>query len=197
MKLRQDALCAAAEFVLAVERLARRSTGLVATVGQIQVAPGASNVIPAQAELTLDVRHQKDSVRLKAVASLRDVAREIAAARGSKRQWQVVQETASVPCAPKLSALLKRAVQKCQKRAVELPSGAGHDAAIMARMTPAAMLFVRCKNGLSHHPAESVKERDVQIALEVFTEFLQLLAEAQEKTAKTRQHAARCVKSSL
>ena len=176
MDLRQDALCAAAEFILAVEKFARKTNGLVATVGLIRVERGASNVIPGAATLTLDVRHQKDSVRRTGCAALQIIARRIAGARKTKVAWQPVQQTASVPCSPRLSGRLKRAVKKYQRTVAALPSGAGHDAAVMARITPAAMLFVRCRGGVSHHPDESVSGPDVRVAFEVMNDFLRQLA---------------------
>jgi len=176
MQLRRDALCAAAEFIMAVEKFARKTNGLVATVGQVHTEPGASNVIPGTATLTLDVRHPRDSVRLAGCAALEKIARRIAGARQTKVNWQLVQHTASVPCSPQLSGCLKRAVRGHQRAVAVLPSGAGHDAAVMARVTPVAMLFVRCRGGVSHHPAESVKLADVDAAIEVLEDFIQTLA---------------------
>jgi allantoate deiminase len=186
MSLRRDALCAAAEFILAAEKYARKATGLVATVGQIHAEPDASNVIPGATSLTLDVRHQKDSVRQTACITLQKIARQIAVARKIKISWQSVQQIKSIPCAQELSTLLKRAVKKFQPRGAELPSGAGHDAAVMAQITPAAMLFIRCKNGVSHHPDESAKNGDVQVALDVMNDFiLQLRSQCSLRHGKT------------
>ena len=176
MDLRRDALSAAAEFVLAVEKFARKTNGLVATVGQIRVEPGASNVIPGVATLTLDVRHRKDSVRLASCEALQKIARRIAGTRKMKIAWQPIQQTASVQCSPQLSEKLKRAVKNRQREVAVLPSGAGHDAAVMAKITPATMLFVRCKGGVSHHPDESVNGADVRLAFEVMNDFLRRLA---------------------
>jgi len=176
MALRRDALCAAAEFILAAEKLARQSKGLVATVGRVHAEPGASNVIPGAVSLTLDVRHQKDSIRRASCAVLWKLARRIAGARQMKVEWQPVQQSASVPCSPQLSQRLKRAAQRHQREVATLPSGAGHDAAVTARITPTAMLFVRCKGGVSHHPAEWVKLADVHAAIEVLVDFIQTLA---------------------
>ncbi len=176
MRLRRDALCAAAEFVLAVERYPARKPGLVATVGQIQAEPNVSNVIPGCAALTLDVRHQTDSIRRAADAQFQKVARQIASARRLKVSSELVQQTPSVACSPKLSGSLERAARLHQRRIVRLPSGAGHDAAILARVTPAAMLFIRCKGGISHHPDESASRQDVRVALAVLNEFLRLMA---------------------
>jgi allantoate deiminase len=176
MRLRRDALCAAAEFILGVEAYAERKAGLVATVGQIQAEPNASNVIPGTVTLTLDVRHQTDSARRSAGAQLQKLVRQIAAARHLKVSAQLVQQTPSVGCSRKLSGLLERAAKLHQRQTIRLPSGAGHDAAILARITPAAMLFIRCKGGISHHPDESASRQDVRVALAVLNDFLQLLA---------------------
>lgn len=180
MHARRDALCAAAEFVLAVERCARKRAGLVATVGQIQAEPNASNVIPGTATLTLDVRHPSDPVRRRAIARICDAAQRLCAARKMNLAVEVIQATPSVPCSRRLTAVLKRAAGKHQARVIGLPSGAGHDAAVLAGITPVAMLFVRCKGGVSHHPAESVSVQDAEVALSVITDFLMLLANEYE-----------------
>jgi allantoate deiminase len=177
MSMRRDALCAASEFVLAVEEEARPESGLVATVGQIQAEPNASNVIPGSVVLTLDVRHQKDAVRQAAAKRLGKIARRIGDKRGVRVSGQLVQQTAAVPCSPWLSSLVQRAAAKHQRKALALPSGAGHDAAVLAQITPVAMLFIRCKGGISHHPEESVKLADVRVALAVLCDFVRLLAE--------------------
>jgi allantoate deiminase len=176
MRLRRDALCAAAEFILGVEEYAQRKAGLVATVGQIQAEPNAGNVIPGTLTLTLDVRHQTNSIRQAAGAQFQKLARQIAAARQLKVSSHLVQQTPSVACSPKLSGLLERAAKMHQPQIIRLPSGAGHDAAILARITPAAMLFIRCKGGISHHPDESASRQDVRVALAVLNDFLRLLA---------------------
>jgi allantoate deiminase len=182
MNLRKDALCAAAEFVLAVEKLAKKIGGLVATVGEISALPGASNVIPDKANLTLDLRHAKDSVRRSSHQKLKQMAFEIAARRKLKLDGEVVQETDAVECSETFSKRLGDAVKRRQKKLLHLPSGAGHDAAVMAKITPAVMLFIRCKNGISHHPEESVKAEDVQIAFDVLYDFLQTAAEKYRQT---------------
>src|ERR1017187_5916022 len=176
MRLRRDALCAAAEFILAVEGYAARKAGLVATVGQIRAEPNASNVIPGTVTLTLDVRHQTDSARRSAGAQFQRLTRQITASRRVRVSSQFVQQTPSVACSRKLSGLLERAAKLHQPQIIRLPSGAGHDAAILARITPAAMLFIRCKGGISHHPDESASRRDVRVALAVLNNFLRLLA---------------------
>jgi allantoate deiminase len=176
MELRHDALAAAAELVLAVEALARQTPGLVATVGQLDVRPSASNVIPGLATLSLDVRHQADAQRERAVQQLHERAGQIAAARKVALSWQLVQENPAVLCTPALVDLLTRAVETCGYPARLLPSGAGHDGVMLSSLTAIAMLFVRCQGGISHNPAEAVAQQDVAVAIEVLSRFLELLA---------------------
>lgn len=176
MKLRRDALCAAAEFISAVEALARRTKGLVATVGEITALPGAGNVIPGEGRLSLDVRHPTDAIRNRAVARLKKKAREICGKRKIKVVAEIVYQTAAVTCDKWLSASLAKAVKQHQRDVPFLSSGAGHDAAAMAAITPVAMLFVRCKGGISHHPDELASEKDIEVAIAVMNDFLQFLA---------------------
>jgi allantoate deiminase len=177
MSTRRDALCAAAEFVLEVETACKVQPGAVATVGEISALPGAVNVIPGEAELSVDLRHADDAVR----ESLRDHfehrAGEIARSRGCSLGWQVRQETPAVPADPGLTGLLERAVEESGVAVRSLPSGAGHDAAQMAAITPITMLFIQCKEGISHNPAESVEKEDVGVAIEVLGRFLKLMGE--------------------
>lgn len=175
---RRDALAAAAEFVLAVEADAGAHEGLVATVGQVAVHPGASNVIPGAVELSLDVRHPDENVRGRHTRRILERADEIAARRGVKASIQLQGENPSVPCAPRLVSLLARAIEAEGLEVVQLASGAGHDAVPMSALTDVAMLFVRCKGGVSHNPAESVTTEDVSAAVDVLSRFLELLAKA-------------------
>jgi allantoate deiminase len=176
MALRHDALAAAAEFIVAVEAAANAIDGLVATVGQIAVEPGASNVIPGLATLSLDVRHADDDVRQNAIRSLREIANALAERRRVAIEWNMVQESRSVPCDPKLTALLEGAIADRGFAIERLVSGAGHDGVMIANIAPIAMLFVRCRDGISHNPAESVTIDDVQIAIDVLSNFLERAA---------------------
>lgn len=178
MTLRRDALAAAAELVLAAEALARETPGLVATVGQLAAHPGASNVIPGLATLSLDVRHADDEVREGACGALAARAAAIAGQRGVELAWREVHAEASVSCDPWLSAVLGRAVERAGHPVVQLPSGAGHDGVMMSRLAPIAMLFVRCAGGVSHNPAESVAVEDVAAAITVMGHFLEELTAA-------------------
>lgn len=165
MNLRKDALPAAAEMVLAAEQLARGTKGLMATVGQIKVEPGASNVVPAVAELTLDVRHLDDGRRSRAISMLEMGAREIAEQRGVGCEWSIVQNGESVPCDLGLREVLFDAAWELSIPVLQLPSGAGHDAAVLSQVAPVGMLFLRSPGGVSHHPDETVLEQDVADAL--------------------------------
>jgi allantoate deiminase len=179
MEGRRDALCAAAESVLEIESAAKREPEAVATVGEIKVFPGAINVIPAEATHSLDLRHPDDAARERLRDHLEWRTKEIAASRGCDYSWELTQENPAVPADPELSALLMKAVEDSGFPVHRLPSGAGHDAAQMAALTPMAMLFVRCKEGISHNPAESVKREDVGGAIEMLGRFLTLLAEGE------------------
>ncbi len=173
MALRRDALCAAAEFVLAVEALARETPGLVATVGQLAVEPGASNVIPGRVVLSLDVRHQDDAMRLRSRDQLRATVGRIGVDRGVAGRWDVVQEDNATPCDPALGDVLGRAVASLGLPVRRLPSGAGHDGVVLTALCPVAMLFVRCHGGISHHPAEAVMVEDVAVAVEALGRFVE------------------------
>jgi allantoate deiminase len=180
MEGRRDALCAAAEFVLEVERTAKEEPGSVATVGEIAALPGAGNVVPGEARISLDARHAEDAVREWLRDRLQRRAREISEARGCGLEWSVRQDSPAVPLDEELAGLLERAGREAGVEPLRLPSGAGHDAAQVAELTRAAMMFVRCEGGISHNPAESVKPEDVAVALEVVENFLKLAVEKRE-----------------
>ncbi|MFN8224578.1 MAG: M20 family metallo-hydrolase [Gaiellales bacterium] len=165
--LRTDALSGAAELVLTVERVMRETDGLVATVGELVVEPGAANVIPGRVALSVDVRHATDSVREKALSGIETSARELAAGRGLELEWSVVQSTPAVAMDTELSACLADAIAAQGMEVRRLVSGAGHDAVVVGQDAPAAMLFVRCRGGISHSPLESVEAGDVVVALRV------------------------------
>lgn len=179
MPLRRDALAAAAEFTLGVEALAQRTRGLVATVGSLSVAPSAANVIPGQVVHTLDVRHADDRVRRQALMAIGRLATQIAARRRVTRSWQRTQENAGTLCSAALTTRLERSVKAVQGKSLSLVSGAGHDGVVMSALCPIAMLFVRCRDGLSHHPDEYASPKDLQVALKVMVDFLERLAKEQ------------------
>ena len=177
MSSRQDALAAAAAWVTDVEQHARAIPGLVATVGQLSVQPGAANVIPALVSATLDARHADDAVRSKAVHELLSSASARACERRVRSSTEVVLEQHAVAMDDRLVEILERAAEQSGVPALPMVSGAGHDAMVLARRVPTAMLFLRSPGGLSHHPEEAVLLPDVAAALETTVRFLKLLGE--------------------
>jgi allantoate deiminase len=173
---RQDALTAAAQFIGQVEQLAQRREGLTATVGQVEVSPNIANVIPGDVQLSLDVRYLDDEAREAAFRELTHQAALIAEQREIEFDLNSTQHHPAVKCDAALSGRLREAVVVAGIKPMDLPSGAGHDAVMMARRFPVAMLFVRCAGGISHHPDESVTEADVAVALDVLWRLVMRLA---------------------
>ena len=176
MHLRRDALAGAAEWIVAVESLAQRTDGLVATVGHVDVEPNAGNVIAGAVRVSLDVRHADDAARKSAVDTLLAQAEAIAARRGLALQCARQMDQPAVPMDERLTAFLAEATEAAGLPVKLMPSGAGHDAMVMASRVPTAMLFLRSPGGLSHHPDETVLEEDVAAALGVCRKFLERLA---------------------
>lgn len=172
MRLRQDALAASAEVILNIETRCQ-AEGLVGTVGQLDVAPGAVNVIPGAVSFSLDVRSETDEIRTAALRDIDALIDEICGRRGVDYTVETTHDAGSVACDPDLSERLAASVVACNVPPRYLPSGAGHDAAAMAELVPSAMLFVRCKAGISHHPDEYMSPDDGAAAGEVVAHFLQ------------------------
>lgn len=177
MAQRKDALAAAAEWMVAVERTTcERGGNLVATVGTLGCLPGAINVIPGEVMLSLDIRGPQDAPLDALLDELLAQAQAIAARRGLTFSAEEFYRIAATPCDLRLQNLLTDAVHQAQGMSLSLPSGAGHDAIAMAERWPVGMLFVRCKGGISHHPAESVETDDVALAIEAFSYAVTALA---------------------
>lgn len=178
MALRRDALSAAAEALLAIEGIARAgSDDLVATVGKLQVAPGATNVVPGRVDCTLDVRAGDDATRDAAVLEIERALARISKTRNIAIAIDPLQTLAASPCAPALMTRLQHAVAAQGIAPRQLVSGAGHDAMVMAALCPTAMLFVRCAGGISHHPDEHVAPADAELALAVMRHFIEHLGD--------------------
>lgn len=172
MHTRKDALAAVAEWILSVEDSARSLEGLVATVGAVEIFPGAPNVIAGKATATLDVRHRDDAVRSLAAGTILKRAKDIAAARGLTVEHSIELNQAAMPMDVRLLSTLQKAFLEVGVEPHRMVSGAGHDAMIIAEHMPAAMIFIRSPGGISHHPAEAVHVADVELALRVGLEFL-------------------------
>ena len=176
MHLRRDALAGAAEWIAAVESLAQRTEGLVATVGHADVKPNAGNVIAGAVRMSLDARHAHDLERKAAVETLLTQAEAIAARRGLAMQCTRQMDQPAVPMDERLTAFVAEAIEAAGLPVKRMPSGAGHDAMVMAARVPTAMLFLRSPGGISHYPDETVLVEDVAAALAVCRKFLQRLA---------------------
>lgn len=179
MSQRRDALAAAAEWMVQIEsRTLQQGGNLVATVGTLRCSPAAVNVIPGEVALTLDIRGPNDRPLDILLSTLLDLAQEIATRRQLQFDSETFYQIAATPCDLSLQRVLTQAVDEVQGRSLLLPSGAGHDAIAIASCWPVGMLFVRCKGGVSHHPAESVTEADVALAIAAFSRAVTVIAKA-------------------
>jgi allantoate deiminase len=178
MRLRRDAVAAAAAGILAVERVCTNGQPhLVGTVGRIITSTTAFNVIAGEAEIGIDLRAGSRAVRDAAAREIREQFEVIARARGVKLDFTVVQDLADCPCDPHLTGLMDKAVEAVGVKPYRLMSGAGHDAMAVVGLAPVAMLFVRCERGVSHNSAEKVAADDVAIAARALVAFVENLAE--------------------
>jgi allantoate deiminase len=176
MNLRRDALTGAAEWISAVEKLAKHTEGLVATVGKIEASPNATNVVAGTVVMTLDARHPHDAIRLGSVNALLETANAITDRRSLAMQCTPQMDQPAVSMDERLTAYMVDAMEASGFPRKQMHSGAGHDAMVMASRMPSAMLFLRSPGGISHNPAESVRTEDVEAALEVSLHFLKRLA---------------------
>jgi len=177
MLSRCDALAMAAEFVCEVRSLGRQTTGLRATVGRMDVTPNATNVIAGRVELSLDVRHLNNLQRERAIDNLLAAGKRIA--NRENGTLVVIEQTSqhAMEVDAALSELLAKSIGQCGYETLQMQSGAGHDAVVMAQRFPVAMLFLRHPGGVSHHPDEHVERDDVAAAIEVMSQFVVGLAQ--------------------
>lgn len=172
MPLRRDALTGAAECILSAESLARSHPPAVITVGKISIHPGASNSIPQRAEFTIDLRHPEDNERHALSTELQERFLSIADQRALSLDWNLVQESPATPCDPSLTEHLLNSLNSITGFRESLISGAGHDGVALAPAMPIAMLFIRCRDGLSHHPDEYASPEDIDVGIRILTHFL-------------------------
>ena len=172
MELRHDALAAAAELVGAVERVCGETANAVGTVGRLEVSPNVVNAVPGRVALSVELRSADDATRHAVRASVEAAAREAAERRGCACEMACTYEQPARACDPGLRAGLERAVAASGSRPLSLMSGATHDASAMADLCPMAMLFVRCRGGVSHHPDEYASPEDMGAAVEALRLFL-------------------------
>ncbi|HEY1473787.1 MAG TPA: M20 family metallo-hydrolase [Pseudolabrys sp.] len=176
MTMRRDALAGAADMMLAAERIGRAGDGMVATVGIVEAKPGAGNIIPGRVMFTVDLRCMDDATRKAAVAQFENEARKIAAARRLAVTFEHFHDVAATACDAGLQDNLAAAIGDVGHRAIRMPSGAGHDGQMMAKLCPAAMMFVRCRGGISHNPAEFCAPADMGAAVAALIRFIERFA---------------------
>jgi allantoate deiminase len=149
-----------------------RACDAVATVGRIEAKPGAPNVIPGQVDFTVDIRSADDGVRQRIVNGLLDEFRQIAGRHGVIVNVTRMHETSAVACDDRIVDQFAAAVAKRNIRPFRLRSGAGHDAASFDAVCPIGVLFVRCRDGISHNPEESITTEDADLAVRVLVDFV-------------------------
>lgn len=164
---RSDALAAAAKLILDIEELGQTTRGLFATVGSITSHPNLSNVISNLTELSLDLRHAQNEVREYSLKTIELMIMELKKTRNVSGRITSRRDSPAVPMDGVLTKHLQSAITANGGATDMLVSGAGHDAMIIAGLAPTSMLFVRCKDGISHHPDEFVSPEDIAVALDV------------------------------
>lgn len=163
MNLRRDPMMGAAEVILAVERACKSGqvTTTVGTVGKIHAQPGSSNVIPGKVEFTVDIRdieqRQRDDTILRVKSALDRICRD----RSLEYRIEEGLNIQSVQCSTEVVGIIEESARKLHLDPVKMVSGAGHDAMAMADICDVGMIFVRCRNGISHHPAEWASPEDM------------------------------------
>ncbi len=177
MDQRRDALVCAAKLAVEVQDYGRSVDELRATVGLFEVWPNVRNVVPGAVEMSLDVRHAQDEIRMAAVDALIETAERLSAADGVRFAVVEHQTQQATHVDGNLTAALVEALQASGVELTEMPSGAGHDAVAVADLGPVSMLFVRHPGGVSHHADERVWPDDVATAVEVMTRYVLGLAD--------------------
>lgn len=176
MAMRQDALAAAAEMILAVEARGKATKDLVATVGRIVVPNAAVNTVAGETTITIDVRSPVDTERKAAVRDIETACRTIAARRNVSMRMDMPYDAPAAACDQRVIAAIEAAMASSGMKAVRMGSGAGHDAMAFKDIVPFGMLFVRCRGGISHNPAEFVAEPDIGVAADVLCKTVERLA---------------------
>jgi allantoate deiminase len=189
MDMRKDALCAAAKFILAVEKYAlREKRNLLATVGKLTVDCAACNVIPGTVNCTVDIRSDDAEISSDAYEAINYECEKICDKRNIYFEWKLIQEVEPVNCSKKLRRLLANAINEKNIELTNLPSGAIHDAAVISYISPVAMLFVKCFKSIGENCVESVEIKDIAKALEVSDHFILQLASPDKLVKKKEKY---------
>ena len=178
MDMRIDAALVAAETVVELERLAAAAGhGTVGTTGEVALDPGLINVVPSGARLSLDVRGTEDPVVQGVTRDIAEFARQAARARGAKAEYVERTRVPATPMDPGIVSALRVAAEHAETSFREMPSGAAHDTMCVATRRPSAMVFVPCKDGISHSPLEQAEPADSAVAAEVILAAIGALME--------------------
>ncbi|MBK2124356.1 hydantoinase/carbamoylase family amidase, partial [Fangia hongkongensis] len=178
MDMRQDALVTASHIICFANDLFCNTENLVGVVGELNVYPNAVNVIPDRVDLTVEIRSPDKKIRQEAAEKIYQYANKLASEQNTAINFNHNYEMDGIKCDEKLQSILGEAIEKNNRPVFHLFSGAGHDGLAMDRLTGVAMLFLRCKEGLSHHHEEDIDYHDAIIAAEVIETFLLELEEA-------------------
>jgi N-carbamoyl-L-amino-acid hydrolase len=172
MELRKDALIAAAELVLCVQRAALEKRCHVATVGQLVVSPNATNIIPGEVAFTIEIRDLEREKILASLKHIRECGEQIAFRSNIEMEFSDRKLIDSVPCSPVVREAIVRSCADLGLKFQTLPSGAGHDAQMMAKLAPTGMIFVPSIGGISHSPREFTTSEDCARGTQVLLETM-------------------------
>jgi hydantoinase/carbamoylase family amidase len=187
MSLRRDALCAAAKFILGVEKFAsKEKRKMLATVGKLEVPGSASNMIAGRVDCTLDLRSEDAKLLSDAYEFIYSLCEKHCDKRNIYFEWKLVHETDPVTCNKKLRKLMANAISEKNIEVTYMDSGAVHDAAIISQVAPVMMLFVKCVKGTDRHPLENVADYDIATALDVCDRFIEELSVATQKSIREK-----------
>jgi N-carbamoyl-L-amino-acid hydrolase len=180
MELRHDCLCGAAEIVLAVEKFAsiEKSPPAVATVGILDVKPGVMNVIPGDVELGIDIRSICAETKTRVTEGISASIASICEARGLEFETTLLADEAPASIQPQMLDFFEEICRKQQVDFLRLPSGAGHDAMHWTDYTHTGMVFIPCRAGISHNPAEYAKLEDIAAAASILAQAIQKVSSA-------------------
>ncbi len=174
MNFRRDAGVGAGESIYRISEFAKNVEGLVATVGRVEFFPGAINVIPGKAKFLLDIRSLYDNLVKKSILDIEEILKEIATKNNLTYSLTNLSKAKADLCNEETMLLLEEAFKLNNQPLFRIPSGAGHDAQTMCKVAKMGMIFVRCKEGISHNPLESVTVEDLDITSKVLTDFFTL-----------------------
>ncbi|MFM2587751.1 M20 family metallo-hydrolase [Vibrio sp. TBV020] len=175
MHLRKDSLVGASQVIHMFDQLCKREEDLVGVVGKIANFPNGVNVIPQQTDITIELRSPNDTSRIKAREEMLANIESLMTQYNLTYRHEQTYEQSAVKCADALSQTLSEAVELAGIEPMHLYSGAGHDGLAVSKLTDIAMLFLRCTDGVSHHPEEAILQKDLIAAVEVLNHFCLLM----------------------